>query len=257
MKPVWVLVACFLAASLPAQQLPEKNPHTTAEDIERGRKIFEGTCALCHGQRGDGGTGASLASPKLYRAPTDRDLFRIIQRGIPDTEMTRAWQMTDREVWQVAAFVRTLGRVEQQAVRGDAARGAQIYRAKGNCAQCHAAAGQGGRMGPDLSEVGLRRNAGYLRAALTDPEKDLPSNFLQVRVATRDGKKLEGVRLTEDTFAIQIRDYSDRLHSLWKADLADLQRDRGKSPMPSYRGVLTDSEIDDVVAYMASLKGGQ
>lgn len=233
------------------------NPHSTSDDIVRGEKLYMGTCAGCHGPTGDGGKGANIALPKLSRAPDERALFRVIRGGIPGTEMPRAWQMTDREVWQIAAYVRTLGKVQAQPVTGNAGRGAELYRIKGNCAQCHMVAGQGGRMGPDLSEIGARRSVSYLRQSLTDPEADFPANFLQVRAVTRDGRKLNGVRLNEDTFSVQFRDFSDRLYSFFKHELAELHRDKGKSPMPPYRGVLTETEIEDVVAYLVSLRGAQ
>jgi len=60
--------------------------------------------------------------------------------------------------------------------------------------------------------------------------------------------------VNEDTFSIQVRDLSGQVHSYWKRDLAELQKDRGKSPMPGYRGKLQPADIDDLVAYMSSLE---
>jgi cytochrome c1 len=62
--------------------------------------------------------------------------------------------------------------------------------------------------------------------------------------------------VNEDTFSIQVRDLAGNLHSYWKADLAELQKDRGKSPMPAY-GKLASAELDDLVAYLASLEGAR
>ena len=45
-----------------------------------------------------------------------------------------------------------------------------------------------------------------------------------------------------------------RSYSFWKKDLAQVDRQRGKSPMPSYQGQLSDAELTDLVAYLASLK---
>ncbi len=247
------LLVCSLAL---AQAPAPNNPHTTPEDVARGERLFQGACASCHGPRGDGGRGANLAVPRLSRAVDDAALFGIIQNGIPGTEMPKAWSMTDREIWQVAAFVRSLGRIPRQPIAGDPAGGEKLFRSKGNCAQCHLVAGQGGRMGPELTEIGARRSAGYLRTAILDPEADIPTSFLQVRVVTRDGRKIIGVRLNENTFSIQIRDFSDRLHSFWKSELVELNKDWGRSPMPSYRGVFTAAELDDLVAYLVSLRGG-
>ena len=63
------------------------------------------------------------------------------------------------------------------------------------------------------------------------------------------------MRLNENLLSIQLRDYSGGLHSFLKSELRELHKDWGKSPMPSYRNVLTPQEIADVVSYLASLKG--
>lgn len=223
-------------------------------DLARGEKLFQGHCALCHGTRGDGGRGPMLVQPKLKRAPDDAALVKVIEEGIRGTEMPGAWAMNEREMRQVAAFVRTLGRASSKPVPGDAARGAGIYQGKGKCATCHMIKGQGGLMGPDLSVAGLRRSAAYLREAIVNPEAELPDRFLQVRVVPNSGAEITGIRLTEDSFTLQIRDFSDRLHSFWKRDLSQIHRDHGKSPMPSYKDQFTDSELTDLVAYLTSLR---
>jgi putative heme-binding domain-containing protein len=215
-----------------------------------------GACSYCHGPGGEGGRGPNLAVPRLMRAPNDQALYVIIRRGIEGTEMPGVWRMLDREVWQVVAYVRSLGRVPRQAVSGDAARGEQIYRTKGNCAQCHIMAGQGGRMGPDLTEIGARRNVEYLRQSLLEPGAAVPTDFLQVTVVTRDGRKITGIRLNESTFSVQLRDLSDRFHSFLKSEVAEVRKEKGQSPMPSYKDILTPAEVEDLVAYMASLRGG-
>jgi len=78
-----------------------------------------------------------------------------------------------------------------------------------------------------------------------------------VRLTTKDGRRITGVRLNEDTFTTQVMDLNGGLHSFFKADLKELQRDTGKSPMPSFRGALSASEVDDLVAYLVSLRGKQ
>ena len=48
-------------------------------------------------------------------------------------------------------------------------------------------------------------------------------------------------------------DSNDRLVSLSKSDLDSYEIVK-KSAMPSYKDMLTDSEVDDIVAYLASLR---
>ncbi|MBI3470763.1 MAG: c-type cytochrome [Candidatus Solibacter usitatus] len=252
---VILLAGMALAAAQQPPEIPKQNPHQTEADAARGKQLFQGHCAPCHGPGGEGARGPTLARPTLRRAPDDPALYRVIHDGIQDTEMPGAWALNDHEVWQVAAFVRTLGRRPQEVVSGDPARGETLYRGKGKCAQCHLVNMKGGRMGPDLSEAGLRRSAAYLREALLRPEADVPEGFLQVRLTPRRGEAMTAIRLNEDTYSIQVRDLNDRLHSFWKHDLAQLEKQPGKSPMPAYGTVFSVSELDDIVAYLVSLRG--
>ena len=75
-----------------------------------------------------------------------------------------------------------------------------------------------------------------------------------VRAVTRDGKTINGRRLNEDTYTVQLIDDQERLVSLVKADLREYTI-LTSSPMPSYRDQLTANEIADIVAYLLSLKG--
>src|SRR5947208_1671078 len=123
--------------------------------------------------------------------------------------------------------------------RSDLERGEKLY--QGHCALCHGTGGDG-------------RRSAYVRAAITDPEADVPRSFLQVRAVAKSGRTITGERLNEDSFSIQIRDYSGSLHSFLKQDLAEIHRDRGKSPMPSYKDKFTGTELDDLIAYLVSLR---
>ena len=226
---------------------------SSPDDVAEGERLYGVQCAICHGPRGDGGRGANLALPRLRHAPDDTALAGVIRRGIPGTEMPGS-ALSARQVGQVAAFVRTLGRVRPEPVAGDAARGRSLYQTRGGCAQCHTIAGRGGGIGPDLIDIGARRSPTYLREALLDPEKDVPTGFIQVRVVTREGRRITGVRVNEDTFSVQLRDLSDKVHSFWKHELREIHKDQGKSPMPGYRALFTPAEVEDLVAYLGSLQ---
>jgi cytochrome c oxidase cbb3-type subunit III len=233
----------------------DKNPYTSAADVEQGKKLYDGRCAGCHGPNGDGGRGANLATPTLVRGQTDLALYRVIRYGLPETEMP-GHNMTQREIWQIAAYVRTLGGAGAERVSGDARRGEALVRGKGACLGCHLLQGEGGHLGPSLTDIGRRRSPAYLRTKLMDPARELGDNFSLVKLTTRDGQKLTGVRMNEDTWSIQVRDTNTRLHSFWKQDLAELAVER-RTMMPSYAGKLTDRELDDVVAFLAQAGGPQ
>jgi cytochrome c2 len=78
-----------------------------------------------------------------------------------------------------------------------------------------------------------------------------------VHIVTRDGRTFDGTRASEDSFHIVIQDASGKFHSFQKSDLREFKKEPGKSVMPSFKGKLSDTQIDDLVAYLASLKGDQ
>jgi putative heme-binding domain-containing protein len=235
-------------------------------NFDKGRHLFETQCASCHGPHGEGSKGPTLAQPTLPRASDEESLLRIISSGINGTEMPPA-RMERKDIELVAKYVKSLSSRPREHLSGAPERGARIYAEKGGCAQCHMIRGQGGDFGPDLGDVGRRRSPDYLRRSLVDPSADvpqsytpwraeisLPENFLYVRVVTRDGQEVAGVRVNEDTFSIQIREATGAIRSFFKSDLAELHKDFGKSPMPSYATALTKGELDDLVAFLASLR---
>jgi putative heme-binding domain-containing protein len=242
---------------------------SAASAAETGESLFRTHCAPCHGAKGDGGRGANLAVRKLPRAPDDAALGNVINLGIAGTAMPPT-RMTDAERALLIAYVRGLGRSQTVQVAGSVAKGEELFWSKGNCGMCHTVGPRGGRLGPDLTEIGAKRSPAYLQTSLLNPEAEvpegfafyrkviyMPDNFLRVRAVTNDGKQITGVRVDEDTFTIQIRDDSDHLFSFRKDELRELQKDWGKSPMPSYRGRLSDGELQDIVAYLSSLRGVQ
>src|SRR5579872_6189594 len=148
-----LLLSLWLFQAEPTFEIPRQNPYTSAADVERGARLFRTNCGVCHGPAGAGGRGANLAQAKLRRAPDDRALFLVIRQGIPGTEMPPGWWiLDDHEMWQVAAYVRSLGRVAPEKVSGNVKDGSRLFRTAG-CVGCHQVALEGGRLGPSLTDI--------------------------------------------------------------------------------------------------------
>ena len=75
-----------------------------------------------------------------------------------------------------------------------------------------------------------------------------------VRLVKKDGTIVNGRRLNEDTYSIQVMDDKERLHSMLKADLREFTISK-TSPMPSYKDKLSSDELADLIGYLLSLKG--
>src|SRR5215831_11490921 len=250
-----VLALVLVGLSMYTHSVPREPASFNPGDLPRGEKLFVAHCALCHGIGATGGRGPALNRSELRRAADDQALFRLIREGIDQTEMPGAWQLTDNEIKDLVAYVRSLGRNEVTKLPGDPLRGKAYYVGKGSCATCHILDGQGGNLGPDLTNAGARRSAAYLREALVDPGAAVSEGFLVVSIVTRDGQRIRGIRANEDSFTIQIRDSSGVFHSVRKTDLSELKKEFSSSFMPSYRDSMSNAEIEDMVAFLAGLRG--
>ncbi len=215
-------------------------------NAQTGRRLFEAQCALCHGQNGGGGKGPSLLKPKLNKAPDQATLEKVIANGI-EPEMPGAWQLNPKELSQLALYVLSLGTIAPETVPGDPAAGKEIHR-KSGCTSCHIVEGLGSGFGPELTNIGARRNAAHLRQSILKPDETLPEGFMLLVAG-----QTKGIRLAEDLFSIQLMDASGGLHSFPKAETA-ITRIPKKSPMPAYTNFST-TDLDNLIAYLASLKG--
>jgi putative heme-binding domain-containing protein len=247
----WFIVAAPLAAQTRAVSA------ATSRDIAAGQQIFDAQCAWCHGAGGAGGTGPDLRRSTLRQATTDATLVQIVRNGIPGTEMPSfAIALTDTMAWQTAAYVRSLGRTRATAVAGDAPRGARLYESAG-CASCHVVNGRGGVLGPELTSIGALRGAPYLRDAVVKPAATHPPGYLVVRAVQNSGPDIRGIRVNEDVFWIHIRDSGGTVHTLQKSELARVDRELEGTLMPSYASRLSTAEVDDLLAYLTTLRGAK
>ena len=225
--------------------------HETAADLLDGERAFRNSCANCHGPDGDVIAGIDLGRGRFRRPMTDDDLVRIIRTGIPNTPMP-ASPMTVEQAQKIVAYLRSVAKSRAaSAVTGDAARGRAAFQQA--CTACHRAGDAGARVGPDLTDVGGRRNAVELERALLDPGADVAPANRTYRVVLKDGTAVTGRLLGHDTFTVQLLDTRERLRSFDKSELRELGF--VPSPMPSFRGTLSPQEIADVVSYLSSLRG--
>ena len=109
-------------------------------------------------------------------------------------------------------------------------------------------------MGPVLSSIGARRGVAYLRQTLLDPESRERKDFGFVEILPKGGTRVRGLRVNEDTQSIQLRDLSDKFHSYWKDELAEINYLTGKTPMPSAKALLNDKELNDLISYLTTLR---
>jgi putative heme-binding domain-containing protein len=252
---VWVAVmtAPHLSAAQGQPQHPGQPDYAQA-DIEAGYRLYTANCVGCHGPNGDTVGTVNLKSGQFRRASNDFELMALIANGIPAAGMP-GHRFVSAEMTAVIAYLRNMREFDGRAVAlGDASRGKTIFEGKGGCVTCHRANGAGSRVAPDLSDIGSVRAASTLFRAVVDPTSQLFPINRPVHIVLTDGKRVNGRRLNEDTFTIQLVDDQGRLLSLDKSEIKELKIQTTAS-MPSFKDKLSSEELADVIAYLVSLKG--
>lgn len=201
------------AVSLVSRVLGGDAPNPVANDqraLSTGRTAYTGSCAVCHGAKGDGrGAFGRSTYPDAtdltgVKNKSDAQLFWIIKNGLGFTAMPAfGGQYKDDEIWAMVAYIRALQRgtatalsipepTAAQLAAADPAlsrqtRGAAIYFALG-CHLCHGPEGDApgelsirGRIETEIVRKGDDRGMpAYGKDVITDAElADLETYLLR------------------------------------------------------------------------------
>lgn len=252
-----VLIGTWLLGAIAAAQTPAKqNPFDGNPDaIRNGMGYYRSRCADCHGIDARG-----VRAPDLTQVwasgRTDEGLFNTIRNGVPGTEMPAFGgpRNPDAEIWQALAYLRTLAApAPADPPRGNAENGATLFREK--CSGCHRVNGMGGRLGPDLSRVGIARSRDRIVTAIRRSLEEPGPGYEPVVLTPLEGAPIRGVKKNEDMFSVQILDTTERIQGYEKDKMKSVV-DGARSLMPAFGpDQLSESELDDLVRYLLTLRG--
>jgi putative heme-binding domain-containing protein len=216
---------------------------------------FRLRCADCHGTDGRGVRGPDITQV-WSSGRSDEGLFKLVRSGVPGSEMPAfvAPRVSDRDVWQTLAYLKTLATPAiVEPPRGNAENGAEVFRTM--CAACHRVNTKGGRLGPDLSRIGSARTRDVLLARIRRGSEEFRPGFEPVTITPPDGPPIQGVKKNEDLFSVQIMDSHERIQGYEKDKMQAVENGR-KSAMPVFgTDRLSDSELDDLLRYLQTLRG--
>jgi cytochrome c oxidase cbb3-type subunit III len=240
----FLLAAAALTLSLPAQQKNESP--IGAANVDAGKQLYQGSCSGCHGATGEGSQGPSLLSGRVNRL-ADRALFETIRNGLPGTTMPD-FPLAEPRIWELAAYVRSLS-APAVAVKtaGDAERGREFFLGAGKCAGCHMILGQGGVLGPDLSNVGADRTLHQLRESIAKPSARIAAGYSAAVAKMKSGRMIEGIAKNFNNYSVQILDRGGKLHLIRREELSSLDI-KVNSLMPALSDPAT---VADLLAFLA------
>jgi putative heme-binding domain-containing protein len=279
----------FCSSNVYAQELA--NPFTLRSwnDIAEGKLLYGVFCQRCHSPDAVGGEGPNLIDDVWIHGSSDADVFRIIEEGVAKNGMESfSGKLTETEIWRVMTYLQSLARgraeedEEDKNANGDEQLTRQVDEKKGTpftmawaprligyaefgktlfysemgpaaCARCHAVQGQGGAIGPDLSDVAKRKSAEQILGAILSPHEEIVEGYRSVMLATRDGVFINGVVKKESPESIEIGDVNGTVFTIEQSKI-DRLSDLQTSTMPgNFRETLTLQEFYDLIAYLRTL----
>jgi putative heme-binding domain-containing protein len=189
----------------------------------------------------------------LWHPLSDEAIFNAIRNGVSGTDMPPT-KLPDEATWNLVAFVKSLtGPASENNVPGNVDAGRQVFWGqKAGCSGCHAIRGQGGKLGPDLTDIGASHPLAVIRESVLEPSKGLYMWGQEaVTVVLRGGKQIQGIARNRNNYSIQMLDRQGNLHLISMLDVEKLTVSP-KSPMPEdYGKRLTKQELQDLLAYLA------
>jgi len=138
----------------------------------------------------------------------------------------------------------------------DFANGKNMYAAS-LCSSCHTMRGEGGNIGPDLTQIGTRFSARDILENTIDPNKEVSDQYAATIFTMKDGSSILGRLINEDDgkyFVSQNPFSPETLREIPKADVVSTKHSKVSLMLPGLINRLNDEEIRDLIAYM--LAGG-
>ncbi len=142
--------------------------------------------------------------------------------------------------------------VFEVAGAGDPARGEMVFRrGEQSCLKCHAIAGAGGRVGPDLVSIGASAQVDYLIESILQPSAKIKENYHSL-VVVADGRITSGIKARETDKELVLRDVVDREIAI-PLDAIEEKKEGGSLMPVGLSDGLTRGELIDLVRFLSEL----
>lgn len=138
---------------------------------------------------------------------------------------------------------------------GNAERGHQIFfqRASTYCLRCHKVDGQGGEVGPDLSEIAKTKNREYLLNSIINPNKDIAENFETVIVLDIDGRTHTGTLKADTDQHVELITAEGNRVIIQQEDIDDIAKTKSSMPEDLTKD-LSPADVRDLVEFLSQRK---
>jgi putative heme-binding domain-containing protein len=235
------------AAALAARLFRETPP----PGIDPARAI----AAFLRREGGDDALARALAQEKPSAEVALAGLREINAAGWPFPRLSEAFRAAAPVTLRKREFTPDLQRrlVELARSEGDPVRGERLFRSAAlGCTRCHAIAGGGGTVGPDLAAIGATAQPDFLVEHLLLPTKSVKEGFTAFEFLTQDGDVVSGIKVRENPQEIVLRDAGGEEVVVTKSKIKRQRDVRTLMPLGLTDG-LSDAEVGDLVRFLSEL----
>ncbi|WP_254513521.1 PVC-type heme-binding CxxCH protein [Anatilimnocola floriformis] len=204
--------------------------------------------------------GTAALTTALAEQKISADVAKLVIRAAqsapqPSLELIASVQKAgglDAAGWKLtpafSAELVTLAREQGNAQRGEA-----IYRsAQLQCLKCHAIAGAGGVVGPDLVSIGASAQPDYILESLITPAAKVKEGYHAKLVLEASGQVYTGLVVRDSKDELVLRTAEDKLITLAKSDIEGIKDSRSLMPDGAVDS-LTKTELTDLVRFLSEL----
>jgi putative heme-binding domain-containing protein len=251
---VWVglLTELLVAGYGQAPSRTQNAARTKSPAAGEGQRIFEATCAGCHGLDGRGGErGPDISTRQQVVQLSDLETLEVLRRGVSTAGMPPFGALGTTKLNVLLAYLRSLqGKSAAAAFPGDPQEGKALFFGKARCSECHMIRGEGGFLGRDLTSYGTALSPKEIRENIVSPGEGIGQSNKTAMVALRDSQILSGIIRNEDNFSVQLQSFDGGFHLLMKPDVEKLDFLPDPIMPVDYGHSLTPAEMDDLVKYL-------
>jgi len=252
------LLRVAAARALGASRLDAKRLTEVTKHVAAAGPMTVPLMAPAFTRWGDKEVGLALVAA-LERSPgaaalTADDLDRLL-KGYPAAVQTAAAALRERlgaRQKEQAAYLAGLT-LELLRTPGSAERGKEVFFSrKAGCYGCHRAAGKGGNVGPDLSQVGRFRTTRDLLESVVFPSSSIVPEYRQYVITTKNGKVTTGMVIRESADAIFLRTAELAEVRLARKDVEEMTPSKTSLMPEGLEKTMSRQELSDLLEFLYS-----
>ncbi|MBI1903119.1 MAG: NPCBM/NEW2 domain-containing protein [Planctomycetia bacterium] len=139
-------------------------------------------------------------------------------------------------------------------MKGDVARGRQVFATTGTCAKCHVVGGEGKEVGPNLSEIGGKLSREALFDSILYPSAGISHNYETHSLLLSDGTTVTGIITSETAQGLSIKNNEGLVHTFRPNEIEQKEKQKISLMPADLQKLMSAQDLLDVVEYMATLK---